>query len=629
MLLAALLCTLGAKFVVVRELSPLDYLVPFVQIGLPDLIFFCSAAAAFSLASALPYTRCTARLTLMIAVALLIWSILNAMWLIRTGVQLRPDVLRVLAASSDDFWPMVQARLARFYVLTAILIAALVAIGVWFVWRMITPLPWPAENRMLSRRHGMFGIAIAFFAIAQQFSLMPGTVAFSGRVFGYSSHWYALMGLVSTADAPDIHTTSRQVSRVGERRVTLPSSDAPKPPNIVIFLLESVPFAETSMGSPDRNQTPALANFAAEGVEFRRTYVPLPQTTKAFWATFTGSTPEIYHGYAEALLADRPYESIATILKPMGYRSAFFQMSTGTFECLPALFSNLGFDSVWFPEDSKDASARLSALTGDDSRIIGPMFEWIERGEQPFLLTLITSVAHDPFVVPTWFETPAEERADRFRQAIRFTDHVFGEFLRKLEERGLAENTIVCVLGDHGESCRKESKRGRFGLFEEIVRVPWAIRWPGRIEGGLRIETLCSQIDVTPTLLGLLGANIDEAGFDGLNVLQDAPAPRRLHFASWTPNSPLGFVEGSRKIVYWPDADVVFEYDLASDAAEQSPKTIDGPERTAIISDLRDWQQRTQFYVDPHRFREATLFGKWRVFASGRFGRSMYDPPHE
>lgn len=58
----------------------------------------------------------------------------------------------------------------------------------------------------------------------------------------------------------------------------------------------------------------------------------------------SGTTPEIFHDYSEALLVDKPYESLATILRPFAYRSAFFEMSNGTFECAPAVFVNMGFD---------------------------------------------------------------------------------------------------------------------------------------------------------------------------------------------------------------------------------------------------------------------------------------------
>ena len=93
--------------------------------------------------------------------------------------------------------------------------------------------------------------------------------------------------------------------------------------------------------------------------------------------------------YSEA----KPYESLATILGRTGYRTAFFEMSKGNFECAPGFFSNMGFDWAWFRENLEDPSAYIGYLGGDDCRMIEPAFEWIKAGARPFFLLMITSVA--------------------------------------------------------------------------------------------------------------------------------------------------------------------------------------------------------------------------------------------
>ncbi|MCI0437125.1 MAG: LTA synthase family protein, partial [Gemmatimonadetes bacterium] len=336
------------------------------------------------------------------------------------------------------------------------------------------------------------------------------------------------------------------------------------PPNVVVIFLESVSYPATSLsGSANAARTPALERLAAEGVEFACTRVPVPLTSKGIWSALTGSTPDIYPDYAEAVHSDQPYESLVTVLESQGYRSAFFEMSKGSFECAPGFFANVGFDWAWFRENLGDESAYIGSLNGDDFRAVGPMFEWVDRGgAQPFVLVTISTVAHAPYQVPRWYdETPQPDRYLRYLRAVEFTDAWVAEILAQLESRGLAENTIVCVLGDHGEAFRPECRRSRAIPYEEVIRIPWVVRWPAKLAGGQRVERNCSQMDVAPTILGLLGFGVSEAGFHGRDALAaltaDAAAERRLYFSSWYLDSPIGYVEGQRKFVYWPYTDAL------------------------------------------------------------------------
>jgi arylsulfatase A-like enzyme len=397
-------------------------------------------------------------------------------------------------------------------------------------------------------------------------------------------------------------------------------------PNIVLILLESISHDSSSFGRAGRDTTPFLQTLAGQGAEFVRTHVPVSQTGKAYWATLSGTTPEIFHDYSEALLVDEPYESLATVLRKVGYRSAFFEMSNGTFECAPAVFVNMGFDFGWWFENLEDPSAALGYLAGDDFRMIDPAMQWTQEKDQPFLLMMITSVAHDPFELPSWYGESTGDRFQDYLQAVRYTDDFVREVDARLQERGISDNTILCVLGDHGESFRADARRGRWVPYEEVVRIPWVLRWPGHVEAGRRIDWPCSQMDVTPTLLSLLGFDISRAGYDGRDALAPAEPDRRLYFSSWFDQSPLGFVEGHRKVVYWPYLDQVGEYDLADDPGELDLRLIEGETRDALIADMNRWRVDSRLFFDARRFRERVVFDHWHLFASGRSAWAYYEP---
>ncbi len=218
------------------------------------------------------------------------------------------------------------------------------------------------------------------------------------------------------------------------------------------------------------------------------------------------------------------------------------------------------------------------------------------------------------------------DRYGRYLRSVTFTVEFVCRVCKEMAERGLLDRTLLCVIGDHGDAFRPESKLGRWAPFEEVLRVPWIIRWPGHVEAGGRIETACSQLDVTPTILGLLGADVTAAGFDGADALGSLDPGRRLFFSTWYRNSPFGYLEGSRKLVYWPSTDTLFAYDLAADPAEHAPHTVSGAEKGRVVAQLRQWKRESALDVQAKRFRESMRYEHWRTFSSGRSAWAYYVP---
>ncbi len=617
--------TVGGKILVLVRQKPKFFSASLMQAIIPDVLFFLLVGLLIQLLFVWRPSRRAARAGLCVSAAVFLWSVLDACWLVRSGVQLQPGILLILVRDIRDLGPMIIAHLLASPALFALLVCVCVSAVVLFVRRMIRPVAVVAGRREHLR---VATVNLLFIVILLALGLVFETdarVDFAGEVIGFSSHGHAL--LYSTMGwYRDAHSgvETRNVPRAGERPVTVPAGN--DLPHVVLVLLESVSYASTSLCDPNLKTTPYLASLADEGVEFVRTHVPVSHTTKACWAALTGSTPVIESDYIEAVPAAAPYEGLATILKRVGYTSALFEMSKGSFECAPGFFHNLGFDWAWFRENLGDESAHLGYLSGDDCRMIEPAMEWLESQPGPALLTMITTVSHDPYDVPIWFDEPAEGLHDKYVQSLRYTDYFLKQLCHAMKERGLAENTILCIVGDHGTGFRSKTGFARWSPYEEVIRVPWVILWPGRLEAGARYEWPCSQLDVTPTLLSLLGFGIEQAGFEGRNAFVPSPADRRLYFSSWYSESPMGFVEGRRKVVYWPYPDKVFEYDLVTDPDEENPRRIEPPASEALKADLLDWQGTSQIVIDPRRYTDALLYGHWRTFSSGRKAWAYYVP---
>ena len=98
----------------------------------------------------------------------------------------------------------------------------------------------------------------------------------------------------------------------------------------------------------------------------------------------------------------------------------------------------------------------------------------------------------------------AAEAVEGYFAAVTGIDEQFGRLLACLEEQGLADDTIVVFSADHGEMMGSHGRIGKGVWYEESLRIPFLLRWPGRIEPG-RDDLLMGGADIHPTLLGLAG----------------------------------------------------------------------------------------------------------------------------
>ena len=626
-LLAGLLCTVLGKLMVVRSYKPESVTAETAAAAFPDLLFFAVVALLVRCLYIIKPSVLSARCALLIAAIMAVWSVLNTAWLINSGVQLQTGILVLYIRDFRNLYPLVMAHMLEDIGQFVLFASVSIAVFVFFLWRLFKP-----GSIVPSRSHHerwALGLAMAVTAclIARPFVQPDGDSSFAAEVLNFSSHSYALLSTVagqSHNKYPIKHSPNIYLS--GRRPIGTPKCSPKDLPNVVIVLLESASYSVTSLSTTAEQTTPFLARLASEGVEFRTTRVPIPYTTKAFWAALTAVTPTSDVHNVEAVPIDEPYEGLPSILAKVGYRSAFFEMSNGTFECAPAFFKNLAFDWAWFRENLQDHSANIGYLSGDDCRMIEPAVEWAAKNGRPFLLMMITSIAHDPFEVPQWFEKPKEREYDKYLQTIRYTDYFLEQLCAALHAKGLDENTILCIMGDHGTSFKTERSKGRWTPREEVIRVPWVMHWPGHLGPAKVVEWPCSQLDITPTILSLIGFDISSAGFDGSDALAEPNSQRRIYFSSLVPGSPTGFVENGRKVVFWPYINKAFEYDLTTDPQENDPRTIPPDQIEQIRQQINRWESQSQIAVDAKKHTKRFLYSHWQILSAGRLAWAYYVP---
>lgn len=199
---------------------------------------------------------------------------------------------------------------------------------------------------------------------------------------------------------------------------------------------------------------------------------------------------------------------------------------------------------------------------------------------------------------------------------ISWVDEHLGRLFDTLETLDLADDTLVVVTADHGEGFfERGHKEHHYGVYRELVHVPLIVRFPGRVAPGTRVDELASQVDIAPTILGLLGVEgaLPEAdGVDWSGVLAgDGAAPEREHVVSrgvlypekgdeasivWSVRTDEHTMHGRRKK---SAKGTKFEiFDRAADPLELSPLAGDDPDWMPLVQRLLAVQGEVEAAAD-------------------------------
>ncbi len=560
------------------------------------------------------------------------WSVINAGWLIRTGTQILPPVLLPLVRSPLNAFGIVGVNLIKMPKAASALLGPS-AIALAFFFRVLVRPMRPDYNRRRFIKRVIISFIIVISAsVARGEVVRRGSPQIASAGLRYNSQLRAIANLV-LSDYRRFPNSERKIPSFDEMKIGLkPQQINPVRSNIgksgdtsslqtsngiihnvVIVVLEGIQYNYTSLVDKQSNLTPFLETLAEQGLEFANARSTVTHTTKALFTLLTGRYPSASQDIAETVPVVKPYASIATILKgQLNFRTAFFQSAKGNFEARPGMVYSLGFDKFWSRDDLDDPNSFLGYLACDEFSMLEPITEWIKADEKPFLLTILCSVSHDPYEVPEWFAEPAKEPVERYRQTVSYTDRFLAALDAELAKLNLTDKTIFCVIGDHGEAFGEHGQLGHEGIaFDEVLRIPFCLRAPSLVEPKTKITEPVSSVDLTPTLLALLGFDNSFADFDGVNAIDQMSGDRKVHFSGWMQQGPAGFVKGSRKFIYNPVNKVVTVYDLSTDPFEQVRIELSEQQAEKIADEIVAWRRNTIFCLNQQRTGKRVLFDRW------------------
>lgn len=309
-------------------------------------------------------------------------------------------------------------------------------------------------------------------------------------------------------------------------------------PNVLLVLSDdhSVPHVGCygSVNCKRFNITPNLDAFASQGLRLNRAYTAAPQCAPSRISVFAGRSPV---GLGVTRFAQPPRGDVrffTDVLRENGYWVGLdgrHQHLDGRAREAMHIDETLRAEGMQQLEGRFDHFVRRASTRGEQlNQVPHRIAAALDKvpAQKPFFLYFGFNQPHRRFsedydgIDPARLELPAdwpdlpEVRVDyaRYLADVRNLDQGFGMIMKLLEDRGIAENTIVIFMGDNGEALL----RGKGTLYDRGTHVPLLIRWPGKIKAGRTSDVLISGIDLGATILAAAGLPAPKKT-DGLSFL--------------------------------------------------------------------------------------------------------------
>ena len=315
-----------------------------------------------------------------------------------------------------------------------------------------------------------------------------------------------------------------------------------KQPNVVVIVLDTLRGDRLSCAGYKRPTTPHIDALAAQGALYTHAYSTCFWTLPAHASLFTGLHPLQAGATSETLHLPYENKTLAEVLNDAGYH-------TGAFVCNSFVSDERGFAQgfqdfveMWRRQNQKGADSTMSSM---EELTVKKMASWMEaaaRETRPFFLFANLNGVHLPYdpiqkywsqfvtdpgydstrvhalstMTSGWAhvagELPLSETDyrilnDLYDAEVAWADDLVGRVVDVLTRLKIADNTVIVVLSDHGESLGEHDRVDHIAsMYDPALHIPLVIRFPHAFKPGTRVDDLVSIVDVAPTILDVCGA---------------------------------------------------------------------------------------------------------------------------
>jgi arylsulfatase A-like enzyme len=395
----------------------------------------------------------------------------------------------------------------------------------------------------------------------------------------------------------------------------------PSAPDVVLITLDAWRADAWGPQLDGKSLTPNLDRFAEDALVFDHARAQASWTLPSFATIFTSQYPLVHgvragrpltddHPTLATILAARGYDTRAVVANelclpftgiPRGFRDYYYWNAVPWLNAIGYYETYAYYPAFRKGREEKIDSRITSALTDAALRKLS------RRRGRPFFLWLHYLDPHAPYWPPPGYayiaipdpdeerKLPRDERAlskrKRYDGEVRYVDH---ELARILSAVAGKRHTLVIITSDHGEEFQEHwgFDHGHT-VFEELLRVPLIIRFPGGAAG--HVATPVDLIDLSPTILNYVGEEIPRS-MQGRSLLPvvDGRARERPSFAG-----PYQLKGSKKEAVYFREKKLFYDYrypdaavwyDLNKDPGEDFQLTPMAPEAQKLWELLKAWR---------------------------------------
>lgn len=306
--------------------------------------------------------------------------------------------------------------------------------------------------------------------------------------------------------------------------------------NVVLVTIESLSAKYLGSFGDRRGLTPNLDELRKHSLFFSNFYATGTRTDRGLEAITLSIPPTPGRSIVKRIGRETGYASLGQQFNAEGYDSVFIYGGRGYFDNMNAFFGGNGyrivdqssvpgaemtFQNAWGMSDEDIYKQTLTVADADHA------------AGKPFFLQLMTTSNHRPYTYPSGrIDIPSGDGRDG---AVKYTDHAIGQFLAQARQKPWFAQTVFVFVADH-----TAGSAGKEDLPVANYHIPLFIYAPAFIQPR-EVPVVASQIDLAPTLLGLL--NFDyTSSFFGRNVLNEDPLHGRALISNY---QHLGLFDGN------------------------------------------------------------------------------------
>jgi arylsulfatase A-like enzyme len=309
--------------------------------------------------------------------------------------------------------------------------------------------------------------------------------------------------------------------------------------NVLLYVIDALRADHVSCYGYDRETTPTIDGLAADGVRFDRCYTPATWTRPVAASLLTGLYPPAHGTRTRHDTLTTPVATLAERFSESGYETVGV---TSMGNVSTATQFDRGFDQFFdlyrderIIEERETSTATEEELQGQSGTVALPRAEditkafttWFDEREddQPFFAFCWSIEPHMPYDPPRGYDMYRDPEYDgpvdgsreslksirtaadlealkaRYDEEIRYNDECLGELISHLRSAGELDETLVVVVGDHGDAFEEHGRLTHgHAPYEELARVPWVVRPPDG-STAKEVKALTGLVDVAPTLV--------------------------------------------------------------------------------------------------------------------------------